>query len=60
MYRKTCQNKELPGIGLYFVGRLNSENRWIKMADLVPREEVESEYARHFRCPLLQSCAEQS
>lgn len=49
MYRKTCQNKELPGIGLYFAGRLNPENRWVKMADLVPWEKVESEYARHFR-----------
>ena len=27
MYRKTCQNKELPEIGLYFAGRLNPENR---------------------------------
>ena len=42
MYRKTCQTKELPEIGLYFAGRLNPENRWVKMADLVPREEVES------------------
>ena len=49
MYRKTCQNKELPEIGLYFAGRLNPENRWVKMADLVPWEEVESEYARHFK-----------
>ena len=32
MYRKTCQNKELPGIGLYFAGRLNPKNRWVKAA----------------------------
>lgn len=32
-----------------FCGRLNPENRWIKMVDLVPWEEVESEYARHFK-----------
>ena len=49
MYRKTCQNKELPELSLYFAGRLNPENRWIKMADLVPWEEMESEYARHFK-----------
>ena len=49
MYRKTCQTQELPEIGLYFAGRLNPENRWVKMADLVPWEEVESEYARHFK-----------
>ena len=49
MYRKTCQNQELPEIGLYFSGRLNPENRWVKMAGLVPWEEVEAEYARHFK-----------
>ena len=49
MYRKTCQNKELPEIGLYFAGRLNPENRWVKIADLLPCEEVESEYARYFK-----------
>ena len=49
MYRKTCQTQELPEIDLYFAGRLNPENRWVKMADLVPWEEVESEYARHFK-----------
>ena len=49
MYRKTCQNKELPEIDLYFAGRLNPENRWVKMAALVPWEEVKSEYVRHFK-----------
>lgn len=39
MYRKTCQNKELPEIGLYFVRRLNPENHRVKMTDLVPWEE---------------------
>ena len=37
MYRKTCQNKELLEIGLYFAGCLNLENRRVKMAGLVPR-----------------------
>ena len=49
MYRKTCQNKELPEITRYFAGSLNPENRWVQMADLVPWEEVEPEYARHFK-----------
>ncbi len=49
IYRKTFQNKELPEIGLYFAGRLNPENRWVKIADLLPCEEVESEYARYFK-----------
>ena len=37
MYRETCQNKELPEIGLYFAERLNPENRWVKMVDFAPR-----------------------
>lgn len=41
--------QRIAGIGLYFAGHLNPENRWVKMADLVPWEEVELEYARHFR-----------
>ena len=49
MYRKTCQDKELSEIGLYFAGRQNSENRWVKMGDLVPWEDVESAYAQHFK-----------
>ena len=49
MYRKTCQTQELPEIDLYFAGRLNPENRWVKMADLVPWEEVAVRV-----CPTLQ------
>ncbi len=49
MYRKTCQSKDLPEIGLYFAGRLNPENRWVKMADLIPWDEAETEYSRHFK-----------
>ena len=49
MYRKTCQNEELTEIGLYFSGRLNPECRWVKIAALIPQEDVESEYARHFK-----------
>ncbi len=41
MYRKTCQNNELPEIGLYFAGRLNPENRRVKMTDLVSWAELE-------------------
>lgn len=44
-----CQSKELPKIELYFAAGLNPENRWIKMAALVPWEDVESEYAKHFK-----------
>ena len=36
MYRKSCHDDELPEIGLYFEGRLNPENRWVKMAERLP------------------------
>jgi len=33
---------------LPFGGKLNSENRWLKMHDLIPWEELESIYRRYF------------
>ena len=49
MYRKSCHADELPEIGLYFEGRLNPENRWIKMAERLPWHELEEDYAMHFK-----------
>lgn len=49
MYRKSRHDDELPGIGLYFEGRLNPENRWVKMAGRLPWEELETDYAKHFK-----------
>ncbi len=49
MYRKadpselTPENFELP-IGT----KLSGENRWVMMADLIPWEEFEEEYAKNF------------
>jgi hypothetical protein len=33
---------------LPFGGRLSSDNRWVKMAQLIPWSEFESEYAKNF------------
>lgn len=49
MYRKTPPSEEWPKIGLYFEGRLNQENRWVKMADRLPWSDLESDYAKHFK-----------
>ncbi|MEG4075678.1 transposase, partial [Microcoleus sp. Pol14C2] len=29
-------------------GRLSPDNRWVKMAELIPRSEFEAEYAKNF------------
>lgn len=49
MYRKLSHAEELPEIGLYFEGRLNPENRWVKMAERLPWHELEADYAKHFK-----------
>ncbi len=49
MYRKSRHDDELPEIALYFEGRLNPENRWVKMAERLPWQELEADYARHFK-----------
>ena len=49
MYRKSHHDDELPEIGLYFEGRLNPENRWVKMAERLPWQELEADYAKHFK-----------
>jgi hypothetical protein len=33
---------------LPFGGRLSSDNRWVKMAELIPWSEFEAEYAENF------------
>jgi hypothetical protein len=33
---------------LSFEGRLSADNRWVKMAELIPWSEFEAEYAKNF------------
>ena len=49
MYRKTRHEEEFPEIALHFEGRLDPENRWVKMAARLPWKELESDYAKHFK-----------
>ena len=49
MYRQTNQDKLTPeNFELPFLVKLNPENRWIIMAQLIPWSEFEQEYAEKF------------
>lgn len=49
MYQKIRHDEEFPEIALHFEGRLDPENRWVKMAARLPWKELESDYAKHFK-----------
>ena len=49
MYRReTSEQLSFTEFYLPFGGRLNGKNRWIQLAELIPWEEFEEEYAQHF------------
>ncbi|HLO51259.1 MAG TPA: transposase [Kamptonema sp.] len=49
MYRKAELTSRLPSdFELPFEGRLSKDNRWVKMAELIPWSEFESDYAENF------------
>jgi hypothetical protein len=49
MYRKISPSSNQPEkFELPFEGKLSSENRWVVMAELIPWEEFETEYAANF------------
>ena len=49
MYRKTQESSIAPeNFELPFSGKLSPDNRWLIMADLIPWEEFEEEYAKNF------------
>lgn len=49
MYKKLCLDENLPEIDLYFEGRLDPANRWIKMANFLPWSELEDQYSGSFK-----------
>jgi hypothetical protein len=50
MYRKEqYTEKTLENFKNLFEGKLDEENRWIKMSKMIPWEEVEGEYAKNFK-----------
>jgi transposase, IS5 family len=49
MYRKTQESSITPeNFELPFSGKLSPDNRWVIMAELIPWEEFEEEYAQNF------------
>lgn len=49
MYKKGCQTREFPEIALHVDLYLDPENEWVKLADQIPWDEIELEYAQHFK-----------
>jgi hypothetical protein len=49
MYRKAHSSQNSPEeFELPFSGRLSPNNRWVILAELIPWEEFEAEYAKYF------------
>lgn len=49
MYRKPPANQlAFEDFFLPFGGKLNGQNRWVRLAELIPWDEVEAIYAQHF------------
>ena len=49
MYRQTSPGQlSFENFYLPFGGKLSGENRWVKLAEMIPWEEFESSYAAHF------------
>jgi hypothetical protein len=49
MYRQSPKGQlSFEDFYLPFGGKLSGENRWIRLAELVPWEQFESEYAEQF------------
>jgi hypothetical protein len=49
MYKKAQLAPSPPSeFELPFGGRLSTDNRWVKMAQIIPRDEFESEYVANF------------
>lgn len=48
MYRLPSRQMSLDDFILPFGGTLNPENRWVKLAAIIPWEEIEKKYATLF------------
>jgi IS5 family transposase len=48
MYRSKAAQPEFESFYLPFGGHLKSDNRWVRMAKLIPWNEVEKKYEKHF------------
>lgn len=48
MYRRPTGQMVLEGFVLPFEGKLDANNRWVKLAKIIPWEQIESDYAELF------------
>lgn len=48
MYRRPNGQMVIKDFVLPFEGKLNANNRWVKLAELIPWEEIEKKYAQLF------------
>lgn len=48
MYKHNLKQLELPEFALPFQGELSRDNKWVKMAALIPWEEFEERYKQNF------------
>ena len=48
MYRRPSGQLKIEEFVLPFEGKLNPENRWVKLSKLIPWEEIEMKYAQNF------------
>jgi hypothetical protein len=48
MYKKQIRQKEFENFDLPFAGKLDPDNRWVRLAEIVPWEEAEGIYAEKF------------
>lgn len=48
MYKHNLKQLELPEFSLPFQGELSRDNKWVKMAALIPWEEFEARYKKNF------------
>lgn len=48
LYRNNEKQMTIHDFILPFSGKLDTNNRWMKMADLIPMDEIEQKYAKGF------------
>ncbi len=52
MYKKTTKQMRIAKeFHMPLGGKLNRENRWVKLADIIPWDDYEEDYLSHFKSP---------
>ena len=47
MYAKRSEQPEMANLPLFLNGTLNPENRWVKLAALIPWDDIDKIYAKN-------------